>query len=93
MDTKEFNRKLKQLEKIADKISKFNKKHDAEYSAIKKELAKDCPHPPAYVKDYRWEHDNGYGSQHMRTGKRCSLCDGKDAWETGRFYKPEDFRD
>lgn len=91
--TNEFNKKLKQLEKIADKISKFNVKHNTEYLAIKQELAKNCPHPASYVQDYRWEWDSGYGTQSMRTGKRCSLCDGKDAWQTGTFYKPEDFND
>ncbi len=33
-----------------------------------------CPHPPEYRREYKWEHDNGYGRQHMQTGEQCKIC-------------------
>jgi hypothetical protein len=33
-----------------------------------------CTHPEEWRRAYKWEHDNGYGRQHMREGIRCGLC-------------------
>jgi hypothetical protein len=33
-----------------------------------------CTHPREALVSYQWEHDNGYGRQHMCTGTRCRIC-------------------
>lgn len=37
---------------------------------------------------YIWEHDNGYGRQHKRTGKRCTYCGWVDLWDRNHFINP-----
>lgn len=54
-----------------------------------------CTHPPQAWREYNWEHDNGYGRQHMCTGIRCDLCGAEDAYKRcvqgydGAWYVPE----
>lgn len=44
-------------------------------------LAAGCTHPVAYLVDYQWEHDNGYGRQKWITGQRCRLCGAHQSWK------------
>lgn len=57
-------------------------------SALRQELAADCQHPPEFVVEYRWEHDNGYGSQSMCTGRTCQVCGVKDPYRRLLVYPP-----
>lgn len=44
------------------------------FRAYKAKLALTCDHPDAYVEDWKWEHDNGYGRQNWNIGKQCTIC-------------------
>ena len=55
----------------------------------REELVAECPHPPAHVAQFRWEHDNGYGRQHWREGLRCTLCGKESRWAPhGTWSRP-----
>lgn len=43
--------------------------------------------------DYKWEHDNGYGRQHMRIGKKCNFCGWISLGNDNRFITPKDIMD
>lgn len=60
---------------------------------FRKSLAQSCDHPADFVVDFEWEHDNGYGRQHMRRGKLCQICFKQDRWNDGRWYAREAFRE
>lgn len=73
-----YKRKVEELTELSRKVEKMRRK-----------LAERCEHPSEFVKDYSWEHDNGYGRQTKMTGKWCHLCYGKDLWNSGTFSKSE----
>ncbi len=54
----------------------------------------ECWHPPDMRKEYKWEHDNGYGKQTMITGHICRICKMQNGFPTisNNWYKP-DLRD
>lgn len=83
--TKEEKAVIKLLQKIGKITEKF---HQAK-SNVEKELKEArlvlgnfCSHPKEYVKEYNWEHDNGYGMQTMQQGLHCKLCGRKNPWST-----------
>lgn len=47
-----------------------------------------CDHSSS--KEYRWEHDNGYGRQTMISGRICVYCRAIDPWGRGDFHKEGD---
>lgn len=53
------------------------------YRVFREEL--ECPHPE--VSDFRWEHDDGYGTQRKYVGKRCDFCGAEDHYGTGNWRK------
>ncbi len=62
----------------------------AAVEAARKELVDGCDHPPEFVVDYRWEHDNGYGKQSWVTGKRCEICESTNNWGSTLWVKPHE---
>lgn len=66
-----------------ERLRKVSIDASLEFSKYRTELAKICQHPEKYVEPYRWEHDNGYGSQHYVTGKACTICYAKDYHNSG----------
>ena len=57
-----------------------------EFREYEEKLAVNCNHPEQYVEPYQWEHDNGYGRQHMITGKVCTICRAKKLWESSDYW-------
>jgi hypothetical protein len=58
---------------------------------LQQKLTKRCTHK--YTAPYRWEHDNGYGRQHMIIGERCVSCDKRRPWSgSGAWYALEELR-
>jgi hypothetical protein len=50
-----------------------------------------CKHPEGRLESFSWEHDNGYGRQTERTGKRCRDCGRLCHWHPhGSWILPED---
>lgn len=62
---------------------------DAEraFHAYAEELTPICDHPAIHVKDYRWEHDTGYGLQTQHVGSRCAICGATSRYKDGRWYR------
>ena len=57
-----------------DKLQKEAIEASQTLQAYREEIAKDCDHPTAYVTDWNYEHDNGYGRQTMIPAKFCTIC-------------------
>lgn len=43
---------------------------------------KGCTHPAAHLREFTWEHDNGYGVQSTLKGVECALCHAQNRWGT-----------
>jgi hypothetical protein len=50
---------------------------------------KSCTH--AFISDYRWTFDNGYGIMKKKTGKRCNSCLFVDPYNQGTWTNPLDY--
>lgn len=70
-----YYRRLEKLVEITQK----------RFDNYRKKLSINCNHPIEFIVAYRWEHDNGYGRQSWRSGKRCTICLMLDAWANGNF--------
>jgi hypothetical protein len=55
-------------------------------------VKKSCKHPIAFIREFTWEHDNGYGRQKRLTGKECSLCRCRNYWDSQHWSRPEDYQ-
>lgn len=67
------------------------KRWAAKVKEIRELVIPNCTH--SKVEEYRWEHDDGYGSQKRMTGLQCVLCDAKKPWglTMGQWIKAKDF--
>lgn len=71
---------LVELLKARDRAQdRLDKRYDGLIAAAKKKLDKDeCSH--SLTQEYKWEWDNGYGSQKMLSGLLCLVCGKKNSW-------------
>lgn len=62
----------------------------AQEDRLCRELAKDCQHEE--VREYQWEHDDGYGRQSQNEGLQCTICGAinyylvPNRWSVGRYH-------
>lgn len=73
---------------LIKKRTKFSQIY-TEIQFIENQLQGICDHSES--KDYKWEHDNGYGSQSYITGKRCVFCGWIDLWNRNNYINPDHF--
>jgi|WetSurMetagenome_2_1015567.scaffolds.fasta_scaffold12484_4 hypothetical protein len=66
--SKNIEDEIARLRKLSDE---YNAKYRISVAVLRSKL-KDCKH--VFTTEYRWEHDNGYGSQHWISGKQCLSC-------------------
>ena len=50
-------------------------------AVMEAEAKRRCTHPKAFLSDYTWEHDNGYGRQSQVVGELCGFCSAKKSWK------------
>lgn len=74
-----------QLQKYA-RLRKALVRAEQALRAYEAELVPICDHPSEYVREYRWEHDNGYGRQTIINGKRCSICSAIKHWPSSNRW-------
>ncbi len=57
------------------------------WSEARQELRHDktCTHSKTEM--YTWEHDDGYGRQSLRQGRRCVACGAVDRWGGSSFHQ------
>lgn len=54
------------------------KKWDEKIQALRETVSKNCRH--AQTTPFRWEHDDGYGTQSKHEGLRCVFCLKVNRW-------------
>jgi len=79
---------ISQLQKTLKQKRQAITKLQAECYNIEQQLEGRCDH--SECESYQWEHDNGYGLQTQKHGKRCVFCGWVDLWNRGQFDDPAD---
>lgn len=64
-------------------VTRYRSEMEEIYRVFREEM--ECPHPDA--SEFKWEHDNGYGTQRRYTGWRCNFCGAEDRYRTGNWIK------
>ena len=59
---------------------------DAEIRALLEQVKADCDHPEEWRHTFKWEHDDGYGSQSWQEGQRCSICHAEKHWASSSLW-------
>jgi hypothetical protein len=65
---------LARIDELNNDISAIRQK----IQDIRDAISPFCKHK--YTRNYRWEHDNGYGRQKWMTGLECLLCGKRNSW-------------
>lgn len=73
-------------------IDKVNKKYSDRVLSLKARLAVSgkCSHQS--VREYDWEHDNGYGRQRWCKGLECNICGLRNSYpdSSTNWHNPKD---
>lgn len=69
---------LKLLRKALDRARDKERTWSAKAEAIMQEISAICDH--ARTREFKWEHDNGYGQQTTMHGLVCLDCSAHNYW-------------
>ncbi len=74
-----MTRQERAVAKALDKLCATTDRLRVKVALAREELvAAGCTHP--VMREFSWEHDNGYGRQTTNIGLRCTLCLHENRW-------------